>query len=94
MIWIVMTVFIVCLLVCYVAFMNLNKRIDEINRQLDEKINTCNAVCNEYIESQKNLEKKVNNVANTVNKLKRDINKMQNALIIFNNGFDGIQSTM
>lgn len=90
MIYAVIMVFVVCLLLIGLSFKKFNKSIDGVNKQLDEKIK----ICTEFIESQKAVEKKVNNVATAVNKLKRDIDKIQNALTIFNNGFDGIQSTM
>mgnify|MGYP002619964450 CR=1 FL=1 len=65
----------------------LDKRIDEINFELDNKIQKCKELADEDKKVTKNL-------VNATNKLKMELDKTQQALTVFNNGFDGIQSTM
>ena len=91
MIWIV--ILLLCVLVLFFVYMvlsNMNKRINEITKTLEEKTKICTEL--QYKEQEEM--KKIKNLVNATNTLKRELDKIQTALTVFNNGFDGIQSTM
>lgn len=95
MIWVLIFAVVVMIFIgCGCLFFYCNRKLDETVKRIDYIIAETNKKVDDCIETQKQDSRTTKNLINATNTLKREVDKMQQALTIFNNGFDGVQSTM